>query len=117
MFQGRSCIQRTLSCAPVTNMNVVDDLTDKINMFVNVVVQGWPVADTWVEEITRYMREGWLEKEKLKGIVQHYWSYRAQLTLVNEFLLYKSRIVIPSALCQDVLDKLHEGHQGIVKCR
>ena len=31
--------------------------------------------------------------------------------------MYASRIVIPSALRQDVLEKLHEGHQGIVKCR
>ena len=52
------------------------------------------------------MREGWLEKEELKGIVRHYWPYRAQLTLVNELLLYESRILIPSALCQDVLDKV-----------
>ena len=120
----------TLSRAPVTNVNGVDDLTDEINMFVNVVMQGLPVTDTWVEEIkrhqiedetireiTRYVREGWPEKEKLKGIARHYWPYRAQLTLVNELLLYESRIVIPSALRQDVLDKLHEGHQGIVKCR
>lgn len=50
-------------------------------------------------------------------MVRHYWPYRAQLTLVNNLLLYDSRIVIPSALRQDVLEKLHEGHQGIVKCR
>lgn len=36
--------------------------------------------------------------------------------MVNNLLLYDSRIVIPSALRQDVLEKLHEGHQGIVKC-
>ena len=28
-----------------------------------------------------------------------------------------SRIVVPSAMRLQVLDKVHEGHQGIAKCR
>ena len=32
-------------------------------------------------------------------------------------LLKSSRIVGPSAMKLQVLDKIHEGHQGIVKCR
>ena len=47
----------TLSCAPVTDVNVVDDLNNEINMFVNVVMQGLPVTYTWVEEIKRHQIE------------------------------------------------------------
>ena len=72
--------------------------------------------DETCQEISKYVREGWPEKENPKGMVRHYWPYQAQLTLVNN-LLYDSRIVIPSALRQDVLEKLHKGHQGIVECR
>ena len=32
-------------------------------------------------------------------------------------LLKSSRIVVPTAVKLHVLDKIHEGHQGIVKCR
>lgn len=119
----------TLSRAPVTNANFIEDLTGVVDVFANVVMQGLPATDSRIEEIrqhqledetcqeiSKYVREGWSEKENLKGMVRHYWPYRAQLTLVNNLLLYDSRIVIPSALRQDVLEKLHEGHQGIVKC-
>ena len=32
-------------------------------------------------------------------------------------LMRNNRIVIPSSLRSDMLDKLHTGHQGIIKCR
>ncbi len=122
----------TLSRAPVdvSKVDVIEDLTEEIEVFVNVVMQGFPATDNRIEEIrqhqfedetcqelSKYAREGWPEKENLKGMVRHYWPYRAQITFVNNLLLYESRIVIPSALRQDVLEKLHEGHQGILKCR
>ena len=122
----------TLSRAPVgvSKVDVIEDLTEEVEAFVNVVMQGFPATDNRIEEIrqhqledetcqelSKYAREGWPDKEYLKGMVRHYWPYRAQITLVNNLLLYESRIVIPSALRQDVLEKLHEGHQGIVKCR
>ena len=35
----------------------------------------------------------------------------------NSLLLRAQRIVIPTCLQQDTLKRIHEGHQGIVKCR
>ena len=35
----------------------------------------------------------------------------------NGLLLKGSRLVIPKPLQRDILQKLHAGHQGIVKCR
>ena len=32
-------------------------------------------------------------------------------------VLYNSRLVIPEPLQADILSRIHEGHQGIVKCR
>ena len=42
---------------------------------------------------------------------------RNELSLHNDLLLRGNRIVIPANLKQEILHKLHEGHQGIVKCR
>lgn len=36
---------------------------------------------------------------------------------MDGLLLKGTRLVIPSTLRNDVLAKLHEGHQGIVKCK
>ena len=120
----------TLSRAPVMNLNVIEEFTEEVDVFAYAVLQELPASDSRIEEIrqhqmedetcqeiSKYVKEGWPEKENLKGMIRYYWPYRAQLTLVNDLLLYESRIVIPPALRQDVLDKLHEGHQGIVKCR
>jgi hypothetical protein len=46
-----------------------------------------------------------------------YWSYRADISKMDGILLYGSRILVPRPLRTDMLKKIHEGHQGITKCR
>ena len=71
----------TLLRAPMVEVKDEDDLTDKVHAFVNVVMQGVPATETRLEEIkrhqledeicreiTKYVREGWPEKERLKGL-------------------------------------------------
>ena len=67
--------------------------------------------------IKQYCFEGWPEKHMLSTAIKPYWSDRGQLTIVQNTLLKSSRVVIPSSMCLEVLDKIHEGHQGITKCR
>ena len=64
-----------------------------------------------------YCLEGWPDKHTLKDSIKPFWSARGKLTVIQEVLLNSSRIMIPSALRLDILDKVHEGHQGISKCR
>ena len=75
------------------------------------------LEDDVCREVTKYVKEGWPSKENIKGIVQQYWQHQAELAIVDGLLMYGLRIVILSALRQDILEKLHEGHQGITKCR
>ncbi|KAK0131437.1 hypothetical protein N1851_033839 [Merluccius polli] len=65
----------------------------------------------------RYCVDGWPDRNQLQGPVKHYWHERAALCIHNELLLRGSRLVIPSNMRNDVLEKVHEGHQGVVKCR
>ena len=37
--------------------------------------------------------------------------------MAQNVILKSMQILIPSAMRLDVLDKIHQGHQGIVKCR
>ena len=64
-----------------------------------------------------YCNKGWPEKCSLKGSVKLYALFEAELTVQNGLLLKGSRLVIPASMRLDMLDKLHAGHQGIVKCR
>lgn len=122
----------TLSRAPITTCpdNEDDNLSQEILNFVNLVMVGMPATDARLvqirqhqlrddvcKEVLNYVQESWPDKEQLRGIPHQIWHYRSSLTIVDGLLMYDSRIVIPSSLRQDILEKLHEGHQGITKCR
>ena len=42
---------------------------------------------------------------------------RGSLTVHNQLLLYNHRIVVPKSLQSETIQRLHEGHQGIERCR
>jgi len=46
-----------------------------------------------------------------------YWRVRASLSICNNLLLYNDRIVVPLSLQEVTLQRIHEGHQGIQRCR
>ena len=71
--------------------------------------------DMMLEET--YCSEGWPDKHSVKDAMRPYWSTRGELTVVQNILLKGTRIVIPSSMRLEILDKVHEGHQGIAKCR
>ena len=49
--------------------------------------------------------------------VKSYWRERGELTVVQSLIMKGTRILIPSGMRLNVLDKTHEGHLGITKCR
>ena len=73
--------------------------------------------DPVCRQIKSYCLEGWPDKFRLNDALKPYWSARGELTTVHGILLKSTRVVVPSAMKLQVLDKIHEGHQGIVKCR
>lgn len=46
-----------------------------------------------------------------------YWPEKGKLTVPQGLIMKGNRLGIPVSMRLDVLDKLHEGHQGITKCR
>ena len=74
-------------------------------------------ADTETGAVITYCKFGWPVKAKLSPNLKPYWMVRAKLTLHHDLLLYGSRIVIPQGLRQETMLKIHQGHQGILKCR
>ena len=68
-------------------------------------------------KVKEYIMEGWPDKYKIPDSLKSYWNFRGELSLVGNLILKATRILIPSSLRLEVLDKIHQGHQGIVKCR
>jgi len=49
--------------------------------------------------------------------VRAYWDIQGELTVGDGLLMRGQRIVVPKALQNETLKKLHDGHQGMVRCR
>ena len=49
--------------------------------------------------------------------MKQYWTNQQHFTIVNDLLLYDDRIVIPRDLRLDILNRLHESHLGMNKCK
>ena len=64
-----------------------------------------------------FTKHGWPDRRQgVPGSVTDYFSTRSQLSVTNDMLLFRDRIVIPVALRSEILDNIHEGHQGVTKC-
>ena len=63
-------------------------------------LEGWP---THVEEVSLQIRE--------------FVDSRGHLSMCNSLLTYDDRIVIPADMREEILERIHTGHQDITKCR
>ena len=73
--------------------------------------------DTTCARLLEYCRTGWPEKRSVEPSLLQYWKARSSLTVHKDLLLYNNRIVVPVALRKETLKRVHEGHQGIERCR
>jgi len=122
----------TLSCAPVKRRETPDEkeLFESTNIYVDMIMENLPASTAYLDELrgqltrdsvcARVMQlcaEGWPAHNNSEPAFRLYWAEQALLTLEDGLLLRGSRLVIPSTMRNDVLARLHEGHQGVVKCR
>ena len=73
-----------------------------------------PVLSALLEIITA----GWPEKRhKLSLPLRTYWGYRDELSVEDGIILKGGRIVIPTSMQKDILNKLHTPHMGMEKTK
>lgn len=73
--------------------------------------------DKVCQMLREYCMNGWPSKSRLSLDVSPFWQYRGSLSHCKGFLLYGARLLIPGSLRKEMLKRLHEGHQGIGRCR
>ena len=69
------------------------------------------------KKVKKYCKDQWPDKDHVTPVVKPYWSVQGELTVVDGLLLKGARLVIPSSLQRQTLNQIHEGYQGINKCR
>ena len=121
----------TLSRSNIKPKNADKQITNDIELHVDMVVSTMPITDQALREVQREtstdpeltslmqtVLDGWpTSKAHCKPEVAPYWNVREQLSTADGILLKGSCIVIPSSMRNRILQKIHEGHMGIEKCR
>jgi len=114
--------------------NSSDDQTTleeiEVEKLVNAVVSSIPAnqdrlnvyrqaqaEDCTCSKLIVFYISGWPVKNAIKGEIKRFWQAGGELALDKYLLLYGSRIVIPMKMQKETLEKIHSGHQGMLRCR
>jgi hypothetical protein len=73
--------------------------------------------DDETAQIKVYCSTGWPAFPPQNTLLKQFWSEQQHFSVVDDLLMYDTRIVIPRELRAEMMNRLHEGHQGITKCR
>ena len=113
----------TLSRAPVADADD-SNLSSETKEYVHAIVYNLPASeerlraigeqqdkDPICKQLKSYCLDG---KADLKGTLKQYYP---ELTVAEGLLLRGSRMVIPTSMRAEILEKIHSGHQGMMKCQ
>ena len=120
----------TLSRAPLISTVRDQDLEELAEMLTSAQVEHLPASKERLEQyrqaqhsdatcstLMEYCRNGWPDRDKLTPNLVPFWPARGELTIGEDLLLYGNRLVVPRQMQAETLRKLHQGHQGIQRCR
>ena len=122
----------TLSRAPLKVTADSDELLEiqEVEFYISTVISTLPVSDTRLSTIAEaqandpvcstllsYCRNGWPDKSSLPDATKPYRKYEGEFSVHDNLLLFQNRVVIPKLQQQEILQKLHNGHQGVQRCR
>jgi transposase InsO family protein len=109
--------------------DVNDELSREVQEFAVHSIRSLPVSETRMEAIVReqnrddvisrvktFTIEGW--PSKAENDLSEYYEARGYLSIVNDILIFRDRIVIPKDMRVDILNRIHnDGHLSLNKCR
>ena len=75
-------------------------------------------SDPQLRRILAYTVSGWPKYAKdVPEEIRKYHAVRGELSVVDGKIIYHNRLVIPSSLRSEVLERIHDCHQGMTRCR
>ena len=82
-----------------------------------VEMQQATAADPVMQALTSIIQHGWPKSKKdVPNALRQYWDSRDELSSVDGLLFKAQRLIVPHSWRKEMLDHIHESHQGIVKC-
>ena len=75
------------------------------------------VQDNQLTRLSRYINTGFpCDKKNLLTDLQEFWNFRDTLSIENGLITCGSRIIVPHEMRVEMLQYIHEGHQGKERC-
>ncbi|KAK3927041.1 hypothetical protein KUF71_015347 [Frankliniella fusca] len=79
-------------------------------------IEACQLEDPITLRLKHYVTQGWPKKYDLIPGTAEFYNFRSDITMAKNMVTFQRRIYIPSPLRQEMLSKLHEGHQTEIKC-
>ena len=75
------------------------------------------LQDEVSQQIRRYLKCKWPNRKTLSSELQMYYGHQEQIYEEDDLLFPGSRLIDPRARRRHTLHQIHNGHQGIEKCK
>ena len=81
-------------------------------------VQKATAEDPVIQAVQNAVLEGWSRiKATTKEEIKPYWACKDEISCVEGLLFKGNKLIVPKSPQPQMLDLIHELHQGIVKCK
>lgn len=103
---------------------------ENTDIYVVRIIENMPVSSSYIQmlkeqlkmdsvcaRVTDMCNQVWPDYAKQEPLLRNCLPDRATLTVKDGLFLKDLRLVIPSAMRNNMLTNLHNGHQGVVKCK
>ena len=112
---------------PETKETLVPDLeVNEVNLTAHLPIsperylelQKATANDSVMQVLQDVVLEGWPDKRADVPLeIRQYWTFREEISCIDGLLFKGQKLIVPQALRAQMLEKIHESHQGIVKSK
>ena len=75
-------------------------------------------SDPELSALREIIYSGWSEKQKQVSVpLRKYWAYGDELFIENALIIKGESVITPESQRDDILEKIHQAHQGVAKCQ
>ena len=116
---------------PLSNPTETSDTEEYVKAYVDIAEMMRPASmgkmesikpaisnDLKLSRVLDYTVNSWPKYAKdVQEQLRPYHAVRGSLPVVDGKIIYQNRLVIPPALQPETLERIHDGHQSVTKCR
>ena len=95
-----------------------NDCTNQLSSHKRQLLRDETTQDSLLNELQTIVHTGWPDTiNELPTDIRPYWSFRDELAMESGVLFKRRQILIPQSMQKEILQHLHQGHQGVDKTR